>query len=90
MSQIDFIFRTLWLPPESKSAAQSPYTLATVKLALSKYRERDPRRGPRSLGLAPKKNALRSWLTNVLPSMFPAPLPNNALPTDLRRDDLVL
>ena len=29
------------------------YTLATVKLALSKYRERDPRRGPRSLGLAP-------------------------------------
>jgi hypothetical protein len=31
------------------------YTLATVKLALSKYRERDPRRGPRSLGLAPKK-----------------------------------
>jgi hypothetical protein len=29
------------------------YTLATVKLALSKYRERDPRRGARSLGLAP-------------------------------------
>jgi hypothetical protein len=29
------------------------YTLATVKLALSKYRERDSRRGPRSLGLAP-------------------------------------
>ena len=28
------------------------YTLATVKLALSKYRERDPRRGARSLGLA--------------------------------------
>jgi hypothetical protein len=38
------------------------YTLATVKLALSKYRERDPRRGPRSLGLAPKKNAFRSAL----------------------------
>ena len=38
------------------------YTLATVKLALSKYRERDRRRGPRSLGLAPKKNALRSAL----------------------------
>jgi hypothetical protein len=35
------------------------YTLATVKLALSKYRERDPRRRPRSLGLALKKNALR-------------------------------
>src|SRR5271165_7694380 len=38
------------------------YTLATVKLALSKYRERDPRRGTRSLGLAPKKNAFRSAL----------------------------
>lgn len=30
------------------------------------------------------------WLANVLPSRFPAHLPNNALPTDLRRDDLVL
>jgi hypothetical protein len=38
------------------------YTLATVKLALSKYRERDSRRGPRSLGLAPKENAFRSAL----------------------------
>jgi hypothetical protein len=38
------------------------YTLATVKLALSKYRERDPRRRARSLGLAPKKNAFRSAL----------------------------
>jgi len=38
------------------------YTLATVKLALSKYRERDPRRRPRSLGLAPKKNAFRPAL----------------------------
>src|SRR5271157_2676882 len=38
------------------------YTLATVKLALSKYRERDPRRGARSPRLAPKKNALRSAL----------------------------
>jgi hypothetical protein len=38
------------------------YTLATVKLALSKYRKRDPRRGPRSLGLAPKENALRPAL----------------------------
>ncbi len=38
------------------------YTLATVKLALSKYRERDPRRGPRSLGLASKKDALRPTL----------------------------
>jgi hypothetical protein len=38
------------------------YTLATVKLALSKYRERDPRRRARSLGLAPKKNALRPAL----------------------------
>jgi hypothetical protein len=36
--------------------------LATVKLALSKYRERDPRRGPRSLGLTPKKDAFRSAL----------------------------
>jgi hypothetical protein len=43
------------------------YTLATVKLALSKYRERDPRRGPRSLGLAPKKNAFSR-------RMQPAPL----------------
>ena len=33
---------------------------------------------------------VQRWLTNVLPSRFPAPLPNNALPTDLRRDDLVL
>ena len=38
------------------------YTLATVKLALSKYRERDPRRGARSPRLAPKKNAFRSTL----------------------------
>ena len=29
------------------------YTLATVKLALSKYRERDPRRRAKPLGLAP-------------------------------------
>jgi hypothetical protein len=33
---------------------------------------------------------IQLWLTNVLPSRFPAPVPNNALPTDLRRDDLVL
>jgi hypothetical protein len=34
------------------------YTLATVKLALSSTGERDPRRGPRSLSLAPKKDAV--------------------------------
>jgi hypothetical protein len=38
------------------------YTLATVKLAPLQVPQRDPRRGPRSLGLAPKKNALRSAL----------------------------
>jgi hypothetical protein len=33
---------------------------------------------------------IQLWLTNVLPGRFPAPVPNNALPTDLSRDDLVL
>jgi hypothetical protein len=48
--------------PSRSPKAQSPLHLATVRLALSKYRERDPRRGARSLGLAPKKNALRPTL----------------------------
>jgi hypothetical protein len=55
------------------------YTLATVKLALSKYRERDPRRGPRPLGLASKENAFRSNASAILRSNRKKPARSRSL-----------
>jgi hypothetical protein len=43
--------RTARRSPAEVRTLKAQYTLATVKLALSKYRQRDPPRGPRSLGL---------------------------------------